>query len=49
MTRPVSQPKARMTHIIQIREPKPGSLGNMNRSQIQIRFKPSHQRRTSLS
>ena len=29
----VSQPKAR-THIIQIREPKPGTLGNMNRSQI---------------
>jgi hypothetical protein len=23
-----------MTHIIQIREPKPGTLGNMNRSQI---------------
>ena len=33
MTRPVSQPKARMRHIIQIREPKPGTLGNMNRSQ----------------
>jgi hypothetical protein len=23
-----------MTHIIQIREPKPGTLGDMNRSQI---------------
>jgi hypothetical protein len=33
MMRLVSQPKAR-THIIQIREPKPGTLGNMNRSQI---------------
>ena len=29
----VSQLKAR-THIIQIREPKPGALGNINRSQI---------------
>jgi hypothetical protein len=29
----VRQPKAR-THIIQIREPKPGTLGDMNRSQI---------------
>jgi hypothetical protein len=29
----VSQPKAR-THIIQIRALKPGTLGNMNRSQI---------------
>ena len=24
-----------MTHIIQVREPKPGTLGNMNRSQIE--------------
>jgi hypothetical protein len=26
-----------MTHIIQIREPKPGTLGNMNRSQMAAR------------
>jgi hypothetical protein len=38
-----------MTHIIQIREPKPGKLGNMNRSQIGGLGRSYHELRTSLT
>jgi hypothetical protein len=44
----VDCPKARMTHIIQIRESKPGTLGNMNRTQISgsVRRRPAHRQRS---